>query len=44
MLMGLMCWVKAHILYRRTVAFSGASKEVGLKVNAEKVKYVLVSF
>ena len=43
MLMMLICSVKAYILRKNTQALAIASKETGLKVNAEKTKYMVMS-
>jgi hypothetical protein len=43
MLMMLICSVKAYILRKNTQALAIASKEIRLKVNAEKTKYMVKS-
>jgi hypothetical protein len=41
--MMLIFWEKTYIPYRKTQALLDTSKEVGLKVNSEKTKYMLMS-
>jgi hypothetical protein len=43
MLMMLICWEEAYILYRKTDVLVVASKETGLEVNAVKTKYMVIS-
>jgi hypothetical protein len=38
----LICWIKTHIM-KKTEALLEASREVGLEINAEKTKYMVVS-
>jgi hypothetical protein len=42
-LMMLMCWTNLNTIKKKTVLLLYTSKEVGLKVNAEIMKYILVS-
>jgi len=46
MLMMLICWVEAYILLKKKnmEALVVASQETGLKVNADKTKYMVMSW
>jgi len=43
MLIMLIYWAEAYILKKKTEALVVASKEIGLGVNADKTKYMVMS-
>ena len=43
MLMMLIYWKEAYILQKKTEGYIVASKEIGLEVNVDKTKYMVMS-